>query len=302
MRNDFEFLSFRDETLQAGTTTTRLTPCGRRRRDRDLEDDLAVSSLPFQALELIATGGMSRVYRGYDARAQRPVAIKILRAALEGEARAISTFATEYEVARRVSHEGIVSIREYGRVRGLPYLVMDWIDGAPLTALSARGPMAEARAAAIGAQVARALAAAHDLGVIHCDVKPDNIMVSCHGGRDALRAQLIDFGVARVAGHPRTAGCRVAGTPRYMAPEQWRGAPMAATDVYALGCVLYELVTGRARGVRSRMPPLAEGSLSSVFEALLLTMLDRGPDGRPSSLVEVACVLEALARRRRERR
>ena len=266
----------RNQTEIHGTTTT-LAGTLRRRTDPGRERPATTPALPYRSIELVAIGGMSCVYRARDPLTRRPLAIKMLRRNLGDRERAVSTFATEYEVARRISHEGIVSIRDYGHLDGLPYLIMDWVDGVPLTVLTGGGPLPEASAAAIGAQVARALAAAHASGVIHCDVKPDNIMVSYPAG--VARAQLIDFGVARVAGHPRG---RVAGTPRYMAPEQWRGAPMAATDVYALGTVLHELVSG--------------ADVSPAFDALLRTMLARGADGRPSCLFEVARQLETLSR------
>jgi serine/threonine-protein kinase len=268
----------REHTEIHGTTTT-LAGTLRRRTD-PVRERPGLPALPYRGIELAAIGGMSCVYRARDPRTRRQLAIKMLRRNLGDHARAVSTFATEYEVARRIAHEGIVPVRDYGHLDGLPYLILDWVDGVPLTVLTSVGPLPEARAAAIGAQVARALAAAHGCGVIHCDVKPDNIMVSYPAGLGGgVRAQLIDFGVARVAGRPHG---RVAGTPRYMAPEQWRGAPMAATDVYALGTVLHELVTGAA--------------ISPAFDALLRTMLARGADGRPSCLNDVARRLESLSR------
>jgi serine/threonine protein kinase len=309
--------SFRADAVARALATVPTRPHllrqARRRQPRLDEAALAVE-LPFQSVELVATGGMSLVYRAFDRELRRPVAVKMLRPALAIHAQLASTFVAEYEVSRRVRHEGIVPIHRTGEVSGVPYLVMDWVEGRTLGAVAEAGALPVERVAAIGALIASALAAAHDAGVVHCDVKPDNVLVHQAQPDQLPRVQVIDFGVARVADRATLGGGVVTGTPLYMAPEQWQGEAEPASDVYALGCVLYELLAGRAPFAgcfsdvmtahleREPEPLLARRpDVPAELAALVMAMLAKAPAQRPAPMHEVARRLAAIAVEERSR-
>jgi eukaryotic-like serine/threonine-protein kinase len=289
------------------TVPTRPQALRRTRRRPRLDEAALAVALPFQSVELVATGGMSLVYRAFDRELRRPVAVKLLRPGLAVHDQLAATFLAEYDVARRIRHDGVVRIHRMGDVEGVPYLVMDWVDGSTLAAV-AETPLTFARITGTGALVAHALTAAHAADVIHCDVKPDNIMVVAGRPDELAPVRLIDFGVARVGGRLALGTGLVTGTPLYMAPEQWKGAPEAASDIYALGCVLYELVAGRApfAGVFAdvmtahldRDPPPLAGQRPDVppaLAALVHAMLAKAPADRPASMARVAQQLAAIA-------
>jgi len=279
---------------QRVTLATRPAP----RRAHAIPDEAQLAlALPFHGVELAATGGMSLVYRAEDRTRRQRVAVKLLRPALVGHRGIEASFAAELEVSRRIRHPGIVAVHELAAALGVPYLVLDWVDGSTL---SDAGPLSVVRIADIGVQVAEALAAAHAAGVVHCDLKPDNILLA----RGTVR--LIDFGMARLPGRPRLAADVVSGTPLYMAPEQWRGVADASSDIYALGCVLYELLAGRApftgnfaqvmtAHLEHSPDPLRD--LPPALDELVLSMLAKAPDARPSSMTEVAARLSFFASR-----
>lgn len=251
----------------------------------------------------LAQGGMSRVYLGQHVTAARRVAIKLPTSA-DDDAAARRLLA-EHALARTVRHAGVVRVEEVGRAAcGLPYLVMELLDGENLGGLLDRGPLAIGAAMALGAQVADAAAAIHDAGLVHCDLKPDNIMVLYQFGLAGWPpAKVIDFGVARRAG---LAIDEIAGTPGYMAPEQWAGVADPRTDVYALGCTLYELVTGvvpfegTIAAVRAAhadalpTPPSTLRPLPDEVEHLILRMLAKDSRMRPR-MADVARALTELA-------
>jgi len=197
--------------------------------------------------ELIGTGGMARVYRARHQVIGRDVALKFLEPKLTQDERQRKRFLGEARAANQISHQHIIDITDYGETpEGAVYMVMEYLDGRTLGDEIDNGPLPTPRALRIAEQVAQGLARAHELGVIHRDVKPDNICLIQRGPEHDF-VKLLDFGIARIQDDLRiTAAGALIGTPEYIAPEQVRsGTATPATDMYALGCVLFEMLTGQ---------------------------------------------------------
>ncbi|GAA1693273.1 hypothetical protein GCM10009830_46350 [Glycomyces endophyticus] len=194
----------------------------------------------------IATGGMGSVWKARDTRLERDVAVKILKSDLETDATARARFQHEAQAVAALRHPGIAALHDYGETGGdhgetLAYLVMALIEGPTLTARLRGGPLAPAEAMGLTADVAAALHHAHETGIVHRDIKPANIIVD-RGGR----AVLVDFGIALSPGRGTiTESGMLMGTLYYASPEQLEGRPLTgATDVYSLGAVAYECLSG----------------------------------------------------------
>jgi serine/threonine-protein kinase len=197
---------------------------------------------PYEVTETIAEGGSGAVYKGLDRALGRVVAIKVLHPEFLKEASFAERFRQEAALWGRLDHPRIVPIYTADIENEVPFLAMKFMTGGPLSNLIARGPLVLPEALAILSDVAAALDYAHGQGVVHRDVKPANVLLDDEG-----RAYLSDFGIARVAGEgkPLTLSGGVYGTPGYMAPEQARGqTPDYRVDVYSLGCLAYEALTG----------------------------------------------------------
>ncbi len=203
----------------------------------------------YEILDFLGAGGMGTVYRALDPSLGREVAIKALAQAFRGDSGSLRRFEREARVLATLSHPNIAAIYGLERFGDAPYLVLEKIDGETLADRIARGPMPWREAAGVALQIVDGLDEAHRKGVIHRDLKPSNVMLAPGG-----RAKLVDFGLAKtlpargeaeVSAALTTAGA-VLGTARYMSPEQVQGAEVdARTDVWAFGCVLYEMLTGR---------------------------------------------------------
>ena len=196
---------------------------------------------------LLGEGGMGVVYRARHVLIDRVVALKLIRPDLRGETHLRAWMVREARAANRVDHAHIVDIHDVGETEeGELYLVMEYLIGDSLSSQIAKGPMPIARAVDILEQMTAALARAHDLGVVHRDLKSDNIMVTARGGRKDF-VKILDFGLAALTRDPRLAPKgAVFGTPEYMSPEQARGEDaISSSDLYALGVLFFEMLTGR---------------------------------------------------------
>jgi serine/threonine-protein kinase len=249
----------------------------------------------YELHHLIATGGMGEVWRGRDVRLDRPVAIKLLRSEYADDAGFVARFRAEATHAAALSHPNIAAVHDYGETRAeatgerVAYLVMELVDGEPLSArFGEDGALDTATALSVLRQAAAALAEAHSAGVVHRDVKPANILIDREG-----RVKLTDFGIAwSAASVPLTAAGQVIGTPQYMSPEQAVGeTPRPASDVYALGLVGYESLSGHAafegdnpvalalKQVRQEPEPLPDAVPEEV-RSLIDGALTKDPDAR----------------------
>ena len=241
--------------------------------------------------ERIGRGGMASVYRAHDEQLDREVALKVMRADLGEDPRFVQRFEAEARRAASVSHPSVVSVYDVG-TDGPPYMVMELIEGGDVARLLAtEGRQAPARAARLAVDAAAALQAAHDAGLVHRDVKPGNILLRADG-----RAMVADFGIARATGEDgMTRTGATLGSVEYFSPEQARGERAGpASDIYALGVVLYELLTGTRpfRGdspyavatARLRMPPPDPREivpdLPAGLAAIVLRAMARQPEER----------------------
>src|SRR5579885_368515 len=216
----------------------------------------------YELREPIATGGMATVYKAWDTRVERIVAVKVLRSLAKTDRRAIERFRREAHAAARLSHPNAVTIYDFLEERGEHYLIMEFVEGVNLKQyLAQKGTLAPPEAVRISSQICAVLQVAHANGFIHRDIKPQNIMVMPDG-----QAKLTDFGIVRVmeaAGLTNTG--IVLGTADYLAPEQARGDPLSpASDLYSLGVVLYEMLAGRPPFVGSSAVQVAMQHANNV--------------------------------------
>jgi serine/threonine-protein kinase len=262
----------------------------------------------YQLFETLGVGATSRVVRGFDPMIGRQLAIKLFRPELAiGEAR--ERFLREARVVGQLTHPNIITLHDMGIEESTqtPYLVMEFIDGTPLDRLLEKGTLPLPRACAWIAHAAEALEAAHTRGVIHGDVKPANILITADG-----KVKLTDFGMARVAKRD-TGDSPLLGTPAYWCPEQIMGRPQdARSDIFSLGVVLYEMVTGTRpfeadslQGVCNRvlsstvmMPSQLQPSIPTSFDEIIAACLAKNPETRLSSGEKLAQMLYPLARRK----
>ncbi len=249
--------------------------------------------LGYRIEELIGRGGMGVVYRAYDLRLKRPVALKLVAPALAQDERFRERFARESELVMSLEHPNVVPIYDAGDVDGRVYLAMRLVDGTDLGfLLRTEGALEPARATAICTQIAAALDAAHARGLVHRDVKPSNVLLD-----GSEHVYLADFGLTRRLddARPQLGEDRFVGTPAYLAPEQFEAGPVdERTDIYSLGCVLFECLTGEPVFVRgSRLaiawahleeePPLpsqCRAGLPEAIDAVLGRALAKEPEQR----------------------
>ena len=244
---------------------------------------------------------MGEVYRAEDLKLSQIVAIKFLPASLSQDAGALARFHSEVRIARQVSHPNVCRVFDIGDADGVPFLTMEYVDGEDLSSLIRRiGRLSSDKAVEIARQICAGLAAAHERGVIHRDLKPANLMLDSTG-----RIRITDFGLASIAASIEASDVR-AGTPAYMAPEQLEGKEVTVkSDVYSLGLVLYEILTGKRAFNATTLPELIRQRESSVpaspstivrdldplVERVILRCLEKEPAQRPASAFQVAAAL-----------
>jgi serine/threonine-protein kinase len=261
---------------------------------------------------MIGQGGMGRVYRAVHVHMHKTVALKVLRPEMTVVRGVLARFEREAVAAGRISHPNVAAATDFGRIGtdGPFYLVLEYVDGKNLRREIKAGPFSVQRALAVAVQACEGLVAAHQQSIIHRDLKPDNIMLVDDNGRDLVK--VLDFGIAKVTDAPAEAGEHqtrygvVMGTPRYMSPEQAAGGTVDhRTDLYALGVILYEMLSGQAPFVASGLnavlsqqlvndPPPLPPHVPRDLVKVCFQLLARDAEGRPESAAAVLEMLRAV--------
>jgi serine/threonine-protein kinase len=258
----------------------------------------------YRLIELLGQGGMATIYRARDHQLERDVAVKVLRPEYGRDPDFFARFRQEAQSAASLNHPNVVAVYDYGTDEAGPFIVMELVDGEDLaTILKRSGPLPPRQAARIAAEIARAIAAAHDRGFVHRDIKPGNVLVTREG-----RAKVTDFGIARAVAEAQfTLPGTTIGSVHYFSPEQARGEPAGpASDIYSLGIVLYELLTGRrpwegdsaAAIATARLtgpvpsPSAVRAGIPSSLEAIDRKALALRPEDRFASAAAMAEALE----------
>jgi tRNA A-37 threonylcarbamoyl transferase component Bud32 len=251
-------------------------------------EEIADKFPQFEILECLGRGGMGAVYKARQKSLNRLVAIKILAPERERDAKFAARFAREAELLAKLGHPHIVTIHDFGETGGLFYLVMEFINGVNLRDLLREGKMAPEQALAIVPPVCEALQYAHERGIVHRDIKPENILLDREG-----RVKIADFGIATLAGDAGDSS----GTPAYMAPEQQSVVRIVdhRADIYALGVVLYEMLTGE-RPTTLPVAPSRRIQIDVRLDEVVLRALAQEPELRFQTAADFRTVVETMAR------
>ncbi|GAA4243843.1 serine/threonine-protein kinase [Dactylosporangium darangshiense] len=263
----------------------------------------------YRVEQVLGSGGMGTVWRGYDLRLDRPVAVKVLSNQGLSLPKAMERFDREARAVARLSHPNIVPIYDFGAEDGDPYIVMELVDGPTVADLLTEGPLPIGDVLAISTQICDGLTAAHAAEIVHRDIKPSNLILTATGV-----VKICDFGVARILDtteHVNLTGTVIAvGSPKYMAPEHINGEPVdRRADLYGLGCSMYAMLTGH--------PPFSTGTSQSIahqhlanapeplrvrrpdapadVEALVADLLAKTPDERPPDAIVARARIAAAA-------
>jgi len=275
----------------------------------------------YQVEERIGEGGMGIVYKATHVGLQKPVAVKVLMPELNSISGIVERFEREARSLSRLDHPGIVRVMDFGKSgKGLLYLVMDYVDGIPLSSLIRRdGPFPAERAVALARQILLALSHAHNLGVVHRDLKPDNIMV-LNAGSPTEHIRILDFGIAKIVeesdsptSEPLTKAGMVFGTPEYLSPEQAAGEAEsvdATSDLYTVGIILYEMLTKRRpfestnrmallnQHMTKKPRPISEvegaSTIPSELDQIILRALEKKRENRFASAMQFYAALSAV--------
>ena len=273
---------------------------------------------PYEILSTLGSGGMAEVYRARDTRLGRDIALKVVNEALAGDRELVQRFEQEARLAGSLNHPNLIAVYDFGIHEGAPYLITELLKGESLRQRLSRGRIPSDTALLWGTELAQGLAAAHGRGIVHRDVKPDNIFVTTDG-----HVKLLDFGVAKLVqaskiegphgmldetvtpvSQPTRTGA-IVGTPAYMSPEQVQGDPVdSRTDLFSLGTVLYEMLSGRRpfRGgslvetghsiLNEEAPPLED--VPPTVDQLVRRCLAKDPEARVQSARDLAFALEMV--------
>ncbi len=255
----------------------------------------------YRVVALAGRGGMGEVYRAEDLTLGQVVALKFLPEALSQDAAGLARFHAEVRTGRQVSHPNVCRVFDIGETEGTLFLTMEYVDGEDLASVVRRiGRLWPDKATEIARQICAGLAAAHERGVIHRDLKPANVMLDGAG-----KIRITDFGLASIAASIQGAEVR-AGTPAYMAPEQLAGREVSTkSDIYSLGLILYEILTGKRAFEASTLPELMKQresgaitnpstlvrDLDPLIERVILRCLETDPGKRPATALQVAAAL-----------
>jgi serine/threonine protein kinase/tetratricopeptide (TPR) repeat protein len=265
---------------------------------------------PYRVASLIARGGMGDVYRATDVRLQRDVALKVLAQTKTGDPLRVERFMHEARVTAALDHPNVVRVYDVGQQNDRAYLVAELLEGETLRTRIARGPIPADEAVRIGIEIARGLVAAHTAGLVHRDLKPDNIYLTQPGV-----TKILDFGIAKLAqdetvrdGFSTLTGV-VLGTAGYLSPEQIKGETIdARADLFALGAVLFEMLTGTRAFARPHLvetlhailhdspaiPAADRADVSPAFGRIVMRLLEKSPDARFGSATDVIAALEGV--------
>ena len=247
-----------------------------------------------EIVECLGRGGMGVVYKARQRTLNRLVALKLLAPERVQDAKFAERFAREAQALARLNHSNIVTIHDFGQAGGFFFLLMEFVDGVNLRQLLRSRKLAASEALAIVPAVCEALQCAHDQGIVHCDIKPENLLLDRNG-----RVKIADFGIAKMLGVEASeagfAETQPTGTPQYMAPEQ-RTHPNAAdhrADIYSLGLVLYELLTGELPN-ENLQPPSKKAHIDLRLDNVVLRALDERPESRFQTAADFKMELQTI--------
>ncbi|MBX9693774.1 MAG: serine/threonine protein kinase, partial [Cyanobacteria bacterium] len=271
----------------------------------------------YEIVERLGEGGMARVYRAIDHRLPKDVAIKILLDKLLIDIESLRRFQAEALAVSKLSHPNIISISDFGGYEGRPYYVMELIQGRTLShVIKSEGTLSDEQFVNVFTQLCMGLAHAHNRGVVHRDLKPSNILIFGNAGEEMVK--LVDFGIAKVLVTPNqqvsrmpqkiTATGVIIGSPLYMSPEQCRGTCDRRSDIYSLGCTMFESLTGRppfkGRSAIATMhmqmhdvaPSLRvfDSSITTQIEEIVQKALEKDPDRRYQNTDELEQALQSI--------
>jgi len=260
----------------------------------------------YQVIEELGKGGMGSIYKVLDKKINEKIALKLINMETPSDEKSIERFSNELKLARKVSHRNICRMYDLGEEQGTHYITMEFVPGEDLkNSITRMGPLNPGRAVSIAKQLCKGLAEAHKTGVIHRDLKPQNVMIDSQGN-----ARIMDFGIARtMKGEGLTADGMIIGTPEYMAPEQVEGKEVdQRTDIYSLGAILYEMLTGRVpfkgkspisvafmhKTEKPKDPRVYNDQIPEDLSRLVLKCMEKDKAKRYQNVGELSAALESI--------
>ncbi|UCE22056.1 MAG: protein kinase, partial [Candidatus Aminicenantes bacterium] len=260
----------------------------------------------YQVIEELGKGGMGSIYKVLDKKINEKIALKLINMETPSDEKSVERFSNELKLARKVSHRNICRMYDLGEEQGTHYITMEFVPGEDLkNSITRMGPLNPGRAVSIAKQLCKGLAEAHKSGVIHRDLKPQNVMIDSQGN-----ARIMDFGIARtMKGEGLTADGMIIGTPEYMAPEQVEGKEVdQRTDIYSLGAILYEMLTGRVpfkgkspisvafmhKTEKPKDPRIYNDHIPEDLSRLVLKCMEKDKAKRYQNVGELSAALESI--------